>query len=252
MKKLKIFFLLLPVLLSCNSHTQKKSDVSADTSGHYHGYYYDNKPLEDSTWYNLIEDAWEKQDTGAIRPFFESWYQHTIKTDRTPELSYRTIMDTIFKIILDDGFRFYEESREYAIFDSEIYYAVIDTAFRSFKEERDSAIVSHIDTMYFRPDDKLLGRKVIMWSDPYRRYIDLFLKQGESIEFLDKIGFIQYYIKGGFSSYFEEPQISILILNKNFDAAYVEYHDIETGMAAWLIKRDGKWIITQKEQRYIS
>lgn len=140
MKRSLIVFLLLPALLSCNSRTQKEYSIPADTSGKY--WMRSNQPLEDSTWYDLIADSWEKRDTGALRSFFESWYQHTVKTDRTPDLPYGTDMDAIFKVIYDNGFRSYEEPREYAIFPSEIYYSVIDTAFRSYENERNYAIRS--------------------------------------------------------------------------------------------------------------
>ncbi|MDR2918656.1 MAG: hypothetical protein LBV72_04740 [Tannerella sp.] len=252
MKHSLFVFLFLLILVSCNSRTQKECSIPADTSGKY--WMRSLEPLEDSTWYNLIADSWEKRDIGAFRPFFESWYQHTIKTDRTLDLPYRTDMDAIFKVIHDNGFSSYKGYREYAIFPSEIYYSVIDTAFRSYENERYYAMTSGNDTMYFRPNEKLLERKIIMWTDPYRRYIDAFLKWDHEtrLERREKFDFIKYYIRGGFGTYFEEPIIHIIILNKDFDAAYVEYHDGESGMTAWLVKRDGEWIITKTDTRYIS
>lgn len=252
MKQSLFVFLFLLILVSCNNRTQKKCSVPLDTSGKY--WMRSDKPLEDSTWYNLIADAWEKWDTVAFRPFFESWHQHTIRTDRTLDRPYHSDMNAIFKVIHDNGFRSYEENREYAIFPFEIYYSVIDTAFRSYEDERNYAMRSKADTMYFRPDEKLLGRKIIMWTDPYRRYIDAFMKWNHETysERRRKLDFIKSHVKGGMDTYFEEPTIYIIILNKEFDSAYVEYHDLESGMEVWLVKRNGKWIITKKDTRYIS
>lgn len=108
--------------------------------------------------------------------------------------------------------------------------------------------------MYFRPDETLLERKIIMWTDPYRRYFDAFFDWNycPPPEVREKLNFARYHIKGSYESYFEEPFINIIILNKEFDAAYVEYHDLDSGMEVWLIKRDGKWIITKSGTRYIS
>ena len=260
-------------MLSCNNRTQKNDDASTEVTELLvdHNYYVlDREPLADSTWYNHLVEAWEKRDTAALRPFFESWYQHTLKTDCTPDVPYRAVMDTIIRVIYgsvggpppppedmlsseteDDSIKdYFKARREYAIFDSGIYYSVIDTTQISFEDERNRSC----DTMYFRPDEKLLERKIIMWTDPYRRYLDAFLTFDHDLIWArrDKLDFIEYYIEGGFKYYIEEPRVHIIILNKELDAAYVEYHYIETGMAVWLVRRDGRWIIVKSEQLYIS
>ena len=62
-----------------------------------------------------------------------------------------------------------------------------------------------------------------------------------------KLKFVKYYIKGSFNFYFEEPRVDVLILNKELNAAYVEYHEMEEGTAAWFVRRDGRWIITKRK-----
>jgi len=110
--------------------------------------------------------------------------------------------------------------------------------------------------MYFRPDEKLLERKIIMWTDPYRRYLDAFIIDvfdSDSFRtWKDKRVFINHYIKGGFDYYIEDPMVSKIILNKELDAAYVVYLHYEEGTAVWLEKRDGKWVIVKVETLFIS
>ena len=272
------------MLLSCNNRTQKNDDVSMEVLVDRSYDIQRREPLADSTWYNHIVEAWEKRDTAMLRLFFETWYQHTLKTDCTPDVPYRAVMDTIIKVIYDNKTTYYGDdhipppkeissdsitepeeiiykykpgsAREYAVFHSEIYYSVIDTTLISFEEESLWAVRSDGDTMYFRPDERLLERKIIMWTDPYRRYLDAFIIDvfdSDSFRtWKDKRIFINHYIKGGFDYYIEDPMVSKIILNKELDAAYVVYLHYEEGTAVRLEKRDGKWVIVKDKTLFIS
>ena len=276
--KTKVYsFLFLLIMLSCNNRTQKNDDVSMEVLVDRSYNIQRREPLADSTWYNHITEAWEKRDTAAFRFFFESWYQHMLKTDCTPDVPYRAVMDTIIKVIYDENLTYYVappplpkdsppdsilgpkeilyRHNEYAVFYSQIYYSVIDTTLISFEEESLRAVRS--DTMYFRPNEKFFGRKIIMWTDPYRRYLDAFIDyfgvDGASFQELsDKRDFVEHFMKGGFNYYIEDPIVSTIILNKELDAAYVVYLYLEQGNAVWLEKRDGKWIIVKTKMLFIS
>ena len=100
-KKYSVFLLLL-IMLSCNNRTQKNDDMPVEVLVDRNYSIWDREPFADSTWYNLIVEAWEKRDTVALRPFFESWYQHTLKTDCTSDMPYRTVMDTIIRVIYEN------------------------------------------------------------------------------------------------------------------------------------------------------
>ena len=81
-----ITFVFLLIMLSCNNRTQQNDDVPVEVLVDRNYSIWDREPFADSTWYNLIVEAWEKRDTVALRPFFESWYQHTLKTDCTSDM----------------------------------------------------------------------------------------------------------------------------------------------------------------------
>jgi len=239
------FIFFLSFLFSCCGKGNKEKPILEEEYAECTEYdRSEPEAIADSAWYFALTEAWEKRDTVGIYPFFEAWHRHTIEHDHTPNIAYKSLIDTIINTI-----RIHNNSypKEYAVFPSKIYYSVIDTLTTSFKLERRHAYYYNLDTMYFQPDGELLGRKVIMDADPYRWQLDAFLNQDEVSGLSGKYRFIKYYIKGGFSKYIDEPNIRIIILNKELDTAYMEYIYMESLMGARLIRKDGEWIIISNE-----
>ncbi len=243
-----MFFLIT----ACGNKTPEKTESTTSEEYDYIKPRYNREEqvsFSDSTWYFTLGKAWEKRDTVAVRPFFEAWHNHTLKMDYTPKTSYKSTIDTIIKTLYD----YYPPHREFAVFPDKIYYSVIDTSYLSFQDESRRASENFLDTMFFCPDENIIGCKVIMHTDPFRRYLDAFIyRDNRGAESWDKLRFIRYYLVGGFQTYQEDPMIYVIILHKDLNTAYVEYIYNESGMEAWLIRNDKKWEILRRETRWSS
>jgi hypothetical protein len=259
MKKTALIILIFGMIVSCNM----KRNIAIESETAF-----------DSTYYFMLKEAYNDNDTIQLGVFFEQWYEASSKMEMDNESGIAKILNDIFIAVYHDPFGYknrkpdrqvpplpppldpFYSGYKYAILPSEIIYKITDSTSYIPEEERDTL-------KRFYPNPDLGSTKRLLDIDPFKMSMELFLAVNDSLEyesrmenykkwrFLRSCKNIYSPISRSKDLYLTDPNIYFISINTELNKAIVTLRAISSGVSVELSFIDNQWNMEKTNDLWI-